>query len=140
MMDYDIRHGRTYMYFRGKPVFPFGHGLSYTQFKYSRLKVRKEGDNYVFRFRLKNVGPCDGEEVVQLYARFPGDDAACRLRGFDRIALTSGEQREVELVIPADDLTLWNAESHAFSAPKGRTRILIGASSADIRLKKGIRL
>ena len=52
MLDYDIRHGRTYMYFKGKPLFPFGHGLSYTSFKYSGLKVARDGDNYVFRFRL----------------------------------------------------------------------------------------
>ena len=140
MMDYDIRHGRTYMYFKGKPVFPFGHGLSYTDFRYSRLKIRREGDRYVFRFRLENTGPCDGEEVVQLYARFKGDDAACRLRGFERIALAKGERREVEISVPASDLQLWDPVAHAFRTPGGRTRFLIGASSADIRLKKGVRL
>ena len=140
MMDYDIRHGRTYMYFKGKPVFPFGHGLSYTDFKYSRLKIRREGDRYVFRFRLENTGPCDGEEVVQLYARFKGDDAACRLRGFERIALAKGERREVEISVPASDLQLWDPVAHAFRTPGGRTRFLLGASSTDIRLKKGVRL
>lgn len=140
MMDYDIRHGRTYMYFKGKPVFPFGYGLSYTDFRYSRLKIRREGDRYVFRFRLENTGPCDGEEVVQLYARFKGDDAACRLRGFERIALAKGERREVEISVPASDLQLWDPVAHAFRTPGGRTRFLIGASSTDIRLNKGVRL
>ncbi len=140
MLDYDIRHGRTYMYFKGKPLFPFGYGLSYTTFKYSRLKVARDGDNYVFRFRLKNTGARDGEEVVQLYATFKGDDAARRLRGFERIAVKAGETRDVELVVPAEDLKLWNMDTHTFTAPGRRARIQIGASSEDIRLKKSIRL
>ena len=140
MLDYDIRHGRTYMYFKGKPIFPFGHGLSYTTFKYSRLKVRKEGDRYVVRFRLKNTGLRDGEEVVQLYVRFPGDDAQCRLRGFERIALKQGEEKDIELVVPADDLKLWDSDAHAFATPKGRARFQVGSTSADLRLHRRVRL
>ena len=140
MLDYDIRHGRTYMYFKGKPIFPFGHGLSYTTFKYSRLKVREEGDRYIVRFRLKNTGPRDGEEVVQLYVRFPGDDARCRLRGFERIALRQGEEKEVELVVPANELKLWDSDAHAFALPKGRARFQIGSTSADLRLHRRVRL
>ncbi len=140
MLDYDIRHGRTYMYFKGKPIFPFGHGLSYTKFKYSKMKVRKEDDRYVVRFQLKNTGPRDGEEVVQLYVRFPGDDARFRLRGFDRFTLKKGKKREIELIIPADDLKIWDSDAHAFVTPKGRAKFLLGASSADIRLSKRLRL
>ncbi|MBR0499991.1 MAG: glycoside hydrolase family 3 C-terminal domain-containing protein [Bacteroidales bacterium] len=140
MLDYDIRHGRTYMYFKGDPIFPFGHGLSYSSFRYSRLKVERADGNYVFRFSLTNTGSRDGEEVVQLYASFRDDDAAKRLRGFDRIPLKAGETRTVELVVPADDLKVWDSGSHAFSYPNRRARILIGASSEDIRLKKRIRL
>ena len=140
MLDYDIRHGRTYMYFKGDPLFPFGHGLSYTTFKYSRLKVSRDGDRFVFRFRLKNTGTRDGEEVVQLYAAFQGDDAARRLRGFDRIFVKAGETANVELIVPAEDLTTWNTDAHAFTSPGKRARILLGASSQDIRLKKRIRL
>ncbi|MBO4536918.1 MAG: glycoside hydrolase family 3 C-terminal domain-containing protein, partial [Bacteroidales bacterium] len=140
MLDYDIRHGRTYMYFTGEPLFPFGHGLSYTTFKYSGLKVKRDGDNYIFRFQLKNTGKRDGEEVVQLYASFKGDDAAQRLRGFDRVAVKAGETQTVELVVPADDLKLWDIEAHAFAYPCKRAKIRIGASSEDIRLKKCIRL
>ncbi len=140
MLDYDIRNGRTYMYAKAKPIFPFGHGLSYTSFKYSHLKVRKEGDRCLVSFDLKNTGSRDGEEVVQLYARFKGDDASKRLRGFERVAVKAGETVKVELAVPLEDLKLWDAEQHAWAAPKGRTRILIGASSEDIRLKKRIRL
>ena len=140
MLDYDIRHGRTYMYFQGKPIFPFGHGLSYTTFKYSKMKVRKEDGRYVVRFRLQNTGSRDGEEVVQLYVRFPGDDARFRLRGFDRFTLKKGKKREIELIIPADDLKIWDSDAHAFVTPKGRAKFLLGASSADIRLSKRLRL
>lgn len=140
MLDYDIRHGRTYMYFKGKPLFPFGYGLSYTQFRYSGLKASREGDAYVFRFTLKNSGSRDGEEVVQLYASFRGDDAARRLRGFERIALKAGERKEVEIRVPADDLKLWDSDAHAFAFRGKRARIQIGASSADIRLRKTVRL
>ena len=139
MLDYDIRNGRTYMYYKGEALFPFGYGLSYTQFKYSRLKVKKDGDNYRVSFDLKNVGDMDGEEVVQLYAKVPGDDAAKRLRGFDRIAVKKGETKKVELVVPVNDLKLWDMEQHQFDLKKGRGRIMIGASSEDIRLKKRVR-
>ena len=140
MLDYDIRNGRTYMYAKAKPMFPFGHGLSYTSFKYSRLKVRKEDDCVVFSFDLKNTGSRDGEEVVQLYARLNGDDASKRLRGFERIAVPAGETVRAEIAVPLDDLKLWDVDKHAWALPKGRARILIGASSEDIRIKTRIKL
>ena len=140
MLDYDIRNGRTYMYFDGKPLFPFGHGLSYTSFKYSRLKVRKGEDCMVFSFDLSNTGTRDGEEVVQLYARFKGDDASKRLRGFERIAVGAGQTVRAEISVPLEDLKLWDAGSHSWATPKGRSRILIGASSEDIRIKTRIKL
>ena len=139
MLDYDIRNGRTYMYAKAKPIFPFGYGLSYTTFKYSRLKVRKEEDSFVFSFDLKNTGSRDGEEVVQLYARFPGDDAAKRLRGFERIPVPAGQTVRAEIVVPVDDLKLWDEQSHSWAVPKGRSKIMIGASSEDIRLKTRIK-
>lgn len=140
MLDYDIRNGRTYMYAKAKPIFPFGHGLSYTTFKYSKLRVRKDGDNYVVRFNLKNTGSRDGEEVVQLYAKFSKDDASKRLRGFERVAVKAGETVPVEIIIPADNLKLWDSESHQWAFRGKRVKLLLGASSADIRLKKRIRL
>ena len=101
--------------------------------------MKKDGDNYRVSFDLKNVGDMDGEEVVQLYAKVPGDDAAKRLRGFDRIAVKKGETKKVELVVPVNDLKLWDMEQHQFDLKKGRGRIMIGASSEDIRLKKRVR-
>ena len=128
LLDYDIR------------IFPFGFGLSYTTFKYSHLKVRKDGDNYVVKFDLKNTGSRDGEEVVQLYAKFKNDDASKRLRGFERVAVKAGETVPVEIVVPADDLKLWDSEKHAFAFRNKRAKLLVGASSEDIRLKKNIKL
>ena len=140
LLDYDIRHGRTYMYAKAKPIFPFGFGLSYTTFKYSHLKVKKDGDNYVVKFDLKNTGSRDGEEVVQLYAKFKNDDASKRLRGFERVAVKAGETVPVEIVVPADDLKLWDSEKHAFAFRNSRAKLMVGASSEDIRLKKNVKL
>ncbi|MCR4844082.1 MAG: glycoside hydrolase family 3 C-terminal domain-containing protein [Bacteroidales bacterium] len=140
MLDYDIRNGRTYMYAKAKPLFPFGHGLSYTTFKYSKMKVKKESDKVLVSFNLKNTGKRDGEEVVQLYARFKGDDASRRLRGFERVAVKAGETVRVEMEVPLEDLKLWDDENHEWALPEGRTRLMLGASSADIRLKKKVRL
>ena len=140
MLDYNIRNGRTYMYFKGKPLYPFGYGLSYTTFKYSKFKVKKAGDNYVIKFRLKNTGKVAGEEVVQFYAKTKGDDAIKRLRGFERISLGAGETKDVEMVIPVEDLKLWSLDENAFVLNKGRAKFEIGASSADIRLRKYVRI
>ena len=140
MLDYDVTNNRTYMYFSGKPIFPFGYGLSYTSFQYSGLKVSKDGENYVFRFNLKNTGKRDGEEVVQLYAIFKGDSAKKRLRGFERVALAAGESKEVEICVPADDLKLWDVDSHSFAFRGKKAKVQIGASSVDVKLKKNIKL
>ena len=140
MLDYDIRNGRTYMYAKAKPIYPFGYGLSYTSFKYSKMKVKKDGDNYVVSFKLKNTGKRDGEEVVQLYAKFRKDDASKRLRGFQRVAVKAGETVDVVITVPADDLKLWDASSHSWAFRGKRARLMVGASSKDIRLKKCIKL
>ena len=140
MLDYDIRNGRTYMYFKGEPLFPFGHGLSYSAFDYSNLTVTRKKGCRIVSFDLSNTSDRDGEEVVQLYVRFPSDDAAMRLRGFERIAVGAGNTRKVEIVVPDEDLRLWSTENHAFTTPSGEAAVMVGASSADIRLKTSITL
>ena len=139
LLDYDIRHGRTYMYAKAKPIFPFGYGLSYTTFKYSKMKVKKDGDKYVVSFNLKNTGSRDGEEVVQLYAKFKNDDASKRLRGFERVAVKSGETVPVEIVIPAEDFKLWDSQNHQWAFRGKKVKLMVGASSQDIRLKKNLK-
>src|SRR5262249_56411302 len=69
MMDYDIRHGRTYMYFRDQPLYPFGYGLSYTTFAYRDLRVNRNGESIDVSVALKNTGQRAGDEVVQLYVK-----------------------------------------------------------------------
>ena len=140
MLDYDIRNGRTYMYYDGEPLYPFGHGLSYTSFEYSGLKVRRSGEDVKVSFKLRNVGERDGEEVVQIYVKSPDDDASMRLRGFDRVAVAKGETVNVEIEVPFDDLKLWSMDSHSFELNQGTYEFMVGASSADIRLTDSVSL
>ena len=140
MLDYDIRNGRTYMYYKGETIYPFGYGLSYTTFEYSDLKVRRSGEEYKVTFNVKNTGDMDGEEVVQLYVKVNGDDAAMRLRGFDRIAVPKGQTVAVTLNVPEEDLRLWDMDKHSFELNKGESRFMVGASSADIRLTETVKL
>lgn len=144
MLDYNIRHGRTYMYYKGKPLYPFGYGLSYTQFKYGNIKFDRtsmaKGQSLTVTADISNVGPRDGEEVVQLYVTLPGDSASCRLKGFKRVAIRKGETQKVSIVVPAEDLMLWNIGEHAFVLPQGNAKVMLGASSADIRLSGDVLL
>ena len=140
MLDYDIRNGRTYMYYKGETIYPFGHGLSYTTFEYSNLKVKKDDGGCKVTFDLRNAGERDGEEVVQLYVKFAGDDASMRLRGFDRVPVKKGETVRVEIVVDETDMKLWDIDRHAFTFDKGEYEFMVGASSADIRLRKSMKL
>jgi len=145
MMDYDIRHGRTYMYFKDQPLYPFGFGLSYTSFEYSDLKtsaptIGRDGAVTV-SVDVKNAGSRAGEEVVQLYVRrpdSPADRPRQELRGFKRVALEPGETKTVEMPLPAGSLGRWDAGRHAFVVEAGKVDLLVGASSADIRLQGSI--
>jgi beta-glucosidase len=136
MLDYDITKGRTYMYFRGTPLFPFGHGLSYTSFDYSNLQLEKTEDGLKAIVDVTNTGDRDGEEVVQLYIRFPGDAADKRLKGFERVPVAKGETVRVEIPVSKMDLSLWSEEKGDWQVAEGRAEVMIGASSSDIRITK----
>ncbi len=150
MLDYDITHGRTYMYFKGQPLYPFGHGLSYTTFAYSDLKVlRKQvsaGDTLTVEVKVRNTGTCDGEEVVQLYVSDAkggtqnvakgGVQAPIRqLKAFQRVFIPKGETQTVTLRIPAAELQEWSTAEQKFILPNMQWKIEVGASSQDIRLR-----
>jgi beta-glucosidase len=145
MMDYDIRHGRTYQYFKGTPLYPFGFGLSYTTFEYSGLKTSKPtlSDSILVSLNLKNTGKRDGDEVLQLYVSYPDSKVERpirQLKGFKRVFIPAGESKTVEIPLKAIDLAYWNAEKHAFTIEKGKVKLMIGSSSANIKLAKEIPL
>jgi len=147
MMDYNIRDGRTYMYFKGQPLYPFGYGLSYTTFKYSQLKtslpaLAKDG-SLVVSVDVKNNGPRAGEEVVQLYVKHRHsmlEHPAEELRGFRRIALQPGEKKTVDFPLVANALAYWDAGRQRFVVEPGKLELRVGASSSDIRLAKTVRV
>ena len=138
MLDYNIRNGRTYMYFKGRPLYPFGYGLSYTQFQYDNLRLSSaslsQNDGLTVDVDVKNTGKRDGDEVVQVYLKYP--DGVQRLKGFKRIFIKSGETKTVTIPIDNESMGMWNVEKHDFVVPSGNYTIEVGASSADIRLKQ----
>ena len=142
MNEYDITKGFTYMYFSGKPQYVFGHGLSYTTFDYSNLRLssREIGSDGLVTVQVdvKNSGQRAGDEVVQLYVH-DGDTSVKRpkeqLAGFERIHLHPGEQKTVSFSLPAEQLAWWDSDKEMFVVKPGEVDALVGSSSADIRQK-----
>jgi len=145
MMDYNIRDGRTYMYLKSKPLYPFGFGLSYTTFKYSNLRLSSHtlpaGGQLTVSVDVTNTGKYNGDEVVQMYVKHL-DSKVSRpleaLKGFDRVSIPVGQTRTVTLPLKASALAYWDKNTHAFRVEPDHVQIRIGASSADIRQKAEI--
>ena len=125
-----------------KPLFPFGHGLSYTHFSYSKLRMSakemKKGESLTCTITLTNNGDRDGSEVVQLYlsdkkSALPRPPK--ELKGFQKVELKAGESREVSFVINEDLLQYYNDREQAWAAEPGRFEVLVGASSQEIKAK-----
>jgi beta-glucosidase len=142
MMDYDIRHGRTYMYARGTPLYPFGHGLSYTTFEFSRLRTDKPAlardGQLEASVDVTNTGKVAGDAVPQLYVQHLGSKVtrpALQLAGFSRIHLAPGETKTVRVPLKATQLAYWDTSRKAFVVEQESIRLMIGASSADVRLR-----
>jgi beta-glucosidase len=147
MLDYDIRHGRTYMYFKGKPLYPFGFGLSYTTFRYSGLRTDSPtlpaAGLIDIRLNVSNVGARDGEEVVQLYTQLPDSKVPrprLSLQAFQRVAIKAGATMPVHLTVAARQLAYWDETTHRYIVEDGKVQLLVGASSSDIRLRKTTRI
>jgi len=145
--DYHME-GRTYRYFRGEPLYAFGHGLSYTRFEYSGLQLLPPRVGASGRIDVsldvKNAGGRDGDEVVQLYVR---DVASTRpvairaLRGFERVQLRAGEQKRVRFaLVPERDLAHYDETLKAFAVEPGEFEIEVGASSRDLRRRGRVRV
>jgi beta-glucosidase len=141
--DYSMQ-GRTYRYFKGEPLYPFGYGLSYTQFAYSDLHLDSASvgdDGHLHAtLKVKNTGQRAGDEVVQLYLSAQGEAharAIRQLRGFQRIHLQPGETQDVSFdITPRTDLKYYDDVHHAYAVDPGRYQVQIGASSADIRVSQ----
>lgn len=141
MMDYNIRDGRTYMYFKGGPLYPFGFGLSYTTFKYSNLKtsspqLAKDGTVTV-SVDVTNTGSRAGDAVVQMYVKHLGtkvEQPREALKGFQRVNLQANETKTVQIPLKASTLAWWDEKLPGFRVEAEPVRVMIGDSSADIAL------
>lgn len=143
LMDYNIRNGRTYLYFESEPLYPFGYGLSYTKFEYSNLKTSsselKTDGTLTVNVDIGNTGDRDGEEVVQMYVDHINSSVQRprkELKGFKRVAIEAGKKATVQLSLDAKDTAYWNVEKHDWIVEEGDIRIRVGTSSADEDLKQ----
>ena len=143
MMDYDIRHGRTYMYFRQKPLYPFGYGLSYTTFAYSNLRTSaeqlKHDGEITMSVEVRNIGSRAGDEVVEMYVAHVNSKVERpieELKGFKRIALQPGETKTVSLPLKASVLAYWNSAKGAFEVETDQVNVRVGSSSENIKLEQ----
>ncbi|MCH2114700.1 MAG: glycoside hydrolase family 3 C-terminal domain-containing protein [Pirellulales bacterium] len=144
MENYDVISGqRTYLYFPGPVCFPFGHGLSYTQFEYSNLHlssttIANDGE-LTATLDVKNIGQRTGSEVVQLYVKDVEASVTRPIKelvAFEKISIEPGQQIRVSLSLNAKDLAFWNAGLKRWTVEPGAFELMAGSSSADIRLTK----
>ena len=127
--DYAMK-GRTYRFFEGEPLFPFGFGLSYTTFAYGKAQVK--GDQLVLE--VSNIGPVDADEVVQLYVRHPADTEGPRktLRAYKRVHVPSGQSVEVSLPLTEETFLWWDEARQRMVPQKGEWELLYGGNSRDL--------
>jgi beta-glucosidase len=132
-LDYTMKD-RTYRYFKGEPVFSFGHGLSYTTFKISK-PVYKNGRLQVL---VKNTGATDGTETVQVYLRRPADKEGPlkTLRAYAQVELKAGESRTVNIDLPRQRFENWDTNTNTMRVVPGRYELMVGNSSADSALQR----
>ncbi|MCX5246376.1 glycoside hydrolase family 3 C-terminal domain-containing protein [Streptomyces sp. NBC_00201] len=140
ILDYDIiKSDRTYQYFKGQALYPFGYGLSYTSFRYGELK--RVGDGY--EVAVTNTGGRAGAEVVQLYThqRTSRDKQPLKqLKSFQRVSLKPGETRTVRLKVRPSDLAHWDVTRSKWVVESGTYDVLVGSSSSDIRARTALRV
>ncbi|GIE81462.1 sugar hydrolase [Actinoplanes philippinensis] len=148
LLDYDIiASDATYLYFRGVPLFPFGHGLSYTRFTYENLHVTADtidpDGEVTVRVDVLNAGDRPGVEIVQLYTRQQSSrvkQPLRRLRGHRHVRLAPGERSTVDLLLPAADLAFWDVTRSRWVIEDATHTIAVGSSSADWRRTASLRV
>jgi len=146
-MDYNIRDGYTYMYFKGEPLFPFGYGLSYTTFKYSNLRtssstLAKDGTVTV-SVDVTNTGSRAGDAVVQMYIKHLASKVAWpreELEGFKRVSIQPGETKTVEIPLKASQLAWWDQKLPGFRVEAEPVRVMVGNSSSDVEASTTVRV
>jgi beta-glucosidase len=145
--EYDVSKGFTYLYFKGVPLYPFGHGLSYTQFRYSNLKLSQTKalvtGKIEVSFDLQNTGTRSGSEVAQLYVHQVRSNVVQpikRLRGFERATLEPGGAKHITLSLPVSQLSYYDVVTHKFIVAPGMFKVMIGSSADDIRLKADLEI
>ncbi len=143
IMDYNLLDGRTYMYWKGDPLFPFGYGLSYTRFKLSGLhagaSTLSAGGAVQFSVKVANPGRRTGDEVVQLYVEHIGSKVArprLELKGFARVHVPAQGSVTATIPLTANSIRYWDASSNAWVLEKDKIRVMVGDSSADLKLSK----
>ena len=136
-LDYTMKN-RTYRYFTGEPLFPFGHGLSYTTFAFSKPGVKVNDKSVTVTTKAKNTGKLDGTETVQIYFRRTADTEGPQktLCGYQQVNLKAGETRTVTITLPRKNLESWDAKSNTMHFIPGQYQLMIGSSSADANLLK----
>jgi len=147
MMDYNIRHGRTYMYFKGEPLYPFGFGLSYSTFSYTNLKtssaqIEKDGSITV-SVDVTNTGKQAGDEVIQLYVRHLHSKVERpnkELKGFQRITIKSNETKTVQIPLKASALAFWDERAGDFRVESEPVSLMVGSSANDIKLSTTVHI
>ncbi len=147
--DFNIMNNRTYMYFSGQPLYPFGHGLSYTSFEYSHLHLSapelKTGGFLHVSVTVKNTGARAGAEIAQFYVTAPKSKVKRPLRqlaGFARVELKPGEARRITFALPYHDPSLWYWEEklRKFVLQPGKLAVAVGGSSAALPLQGAVKL
>jgi len=135
--DYHMTN-RTYKYFTGKALYPFGYGLSYTKFAYSwDIQPKQEysaTETIECSFKVKNVGTSDGDEVAQVYIKYPQTETVLplkELRYFERKTITKGNSEEVKVSIPVAQLAKWNDSDGELRVPSGDYLIFAGGNSEN---------
>ncbi|MGB7537694.1 MAG: glycoside hydrolase family 3 C-terminal domain-containing protein [Anaerolineales bacterium] len=144
--EYDIIRGkRTYLYFNGEPLFPFGHGLTYTTFRYGNLQLGADrvsaAGSVSVSCDVANTGARASDEVVQLYAharRSRVRRPLKELKAFERISLAPGETRAVQFILPAAELAFWDVTREKWTVESGVYDVMVGRSSADLPLQASI--
>lgn len=136
-----IENDMTYLYYRGKPLYPFGYGLSYARFEYSDFDVKENGDVISVSLDVTNVSETDSDEVVQIYFRMENPSVKRPLRqlvAFAREHIKGGRKRHFEFDIKKSELRFYDVSRERFAVEQGRYTFMAGASSEDIRLTKTI--